>query len=130
MADHIRVYAGYLWELCTTPILPFEFVSVANQFKARIAELAAAGSSVGVGSLLEHAAALEIVARELDEVAKVWNGRYRADPAFDNGSADLLNTCIKRLKSRPSADRQHGQRDLRPRHVLVYASVDRDPLPV
>ena len=34
---------------------------------------------------------------ELDEVAKVWNGRYRADPAFDNGSADLLNTCIKRL---------------------------------
>ena len=51
MADHIRIYAAYLWELCTTPVLPFEFVSVADQFKARIAELAAAGSSVGVGSL-------------------------------------------------------------------------------
>ena len=97
MADHIRIYAGYLWELCTTPILPFEFVSVANQFNARIAELAAAGSSVGVGSLGEHAAALEVAARQLDEVAKLWNGRYRADPASDHGSADLLNTCIKRL---------------------------------
>ena len=60
----------------------------------------------------------------------VWNGRYRADPAFDNGSADLLNTCIKRLSRvlLPIASTVKG--DLRPRHVLVYASVDRDPLPV
>src|SRR5215467_16267405 len=97
MSDHIRIYAAYLWELCTTPILPFEFVSVANQFKARIAELAAAGSSVGVGSLGEHAAALELAARQLDALAKIWNDRYRANPASERGYADLLNTCIKRL---------------------------------
>src|SRR6478672_7998003 len=76
-ADHIRIYAAYLWELCTAPILPFEFVSVAGQFKARISELTAAGSSVGVGSLCEHAAALEAAARRLDESAKRWDGRYR-----------------------------------------------------
>ena len=97
MADHIRIYAGYLWELCTTPILPFEFVSVANQFKTRIAELAAAGSSVGVGSLGEHAAALDLAARQLDAVANIWRGRYRAEPASDDGPAELLNSCIKRL---------------------------------
>ena len=51
MAEHIRIYGAYLWELCTAPILPFEFVSVADQFKARIGELAAAGKSVGVDSL-------------------------------------------------------------------------------
>src|SRR5215470_11526721 len=97
MSDHIRIYAAYLWELCTTPILPFEFVSVANQFKTRIAELAAAGSSVGVGSLAEHAAALDVAARRLVEVANVWRASYHAEPASDDGPADLLNTCIKRL---------------------------------
>jgi hypothetical protein len=97
MADHIRIYAAYLWELCTTPVLPFEFVSVAEQFGARIAELAAAGSSVGVGSLGEHAAAFEAGARQLDETAKIWSAKYRADPTCDSGPADLLNTCIKRL---------------------------------
>ena len=40
MADHIRIYAAYLWELCTAPVLPFEFVGVAGEFKGRIGELA------------------------------------------------------------------------------------------
>jgi hypothetical protein len=96
-ADHVRIYAAYLWELCTAPILPFEFVSVAGQFKARITELTAAGSSVGVGSLSEHAAALDAGARRLDEAAKRWDARYRADATLGSGPADLLNTCIKRL---------------------------------
>src|SRR5262249_59411759 len=91
MADHIRIYASYLWELCTTPILPFEFVSVADQFKARIAELAAPGSSVGVDSLGEHAAALEGAARRLDEVAKVWSGRYGAAPPSAIRAGGVLN---------------------------------------
>ena len=36
MADHMRVYAAYLWELCTAVVLPFEFVSVADQFIERL----------------------------------------------------------------------------------------------
>ena len=97
MVDHIRIYAAYLWDLCTAPILPFEFVNVADQFKARIVELATAGISVGVGSLSEHAAALDASARRLDEAAKRWDARYRADATLGSGPADLLNTCIKRL---------------------------------
>ena len=70
---------------------------MADQLKARITELTAIGSSVGVGSLFEHAAALEVATRQLDEVAKRWDERYRANAALDSGPADLLNTCIKRL---------------------------------
>ena len=97
MADHIRIYGAYLWELCTAPVLPFEFVSVADQFKARIRELAAAGSSVGVDTLGEHAEAFETAARQLDERAKYWSSKYRANEAEDSHSAELLNACIKRL---------------------------------
>jgi hypothetical protein len=97
MADHIRIYAAYLWELCTAPVLPFEFVGVAGEFKGRIAELAAVGSAVGVDSLLTHADAFEAAARQLDSEANRWNGLYRANATRDPAPAELLNTCIKRL---------------------------------
>jgi hypothetical protein len=97
MGDHIRMYGAYLWELCTAPVLPFEFVSVSDQFKARIRELAAAGSSVGIDTLGEHAEAFESAAGQLDERAKYWSSKYRANEAEDSHSAELLNTCIKRL---------------------------------
>jgi hypothetical protein len=97
MADHIRIYAAYLWELCTAPVLPFEFVGVALQFKGRIGELAAVGSAVGVDTLMAHADAFETAARQLDSEAKRWNGIYRTSAARDAAPAELLNTCIKRL---------------------------------
>jgi len=36
MQDHLRVYAGWIWEMATAPVLPFEFVSVADQFIERL----------------------------------------------------------------------------------------------
>jgi hypothetical protein len=97
MAEHIRIYGAYLWELCTAPILPFEFVSVADQFRSRIDELAAAGKSVGIDSLAAHADALKAAAQRLEEAAKHWNDQYRANAVTDDGPAIALNTCIKRL---------------------------------
>jgi hypothetical protein len=97
MAEHIRIYGAYLWELCTAPILPFEFVSVADQFRSRIGELAAAGKSVGVDSLAAHADALKVAAGRLEETTKRWNDRYRANSAMDGAPAIALNMCIKRL---------------------------------
>ena len=32
MQTHIRVYAAYLWQLCTAPVLPFRFPSYALSF--------------------------------------------------------------------------------------------------
>jgi hypothetical protein len=97
MADHIRIYGAYLWELCTAPVLPFEFVSVAEQFKARVGELAVVGSSVGVDTLGEHTEAFEAAARQLDERAKYCNSKYRAGGTTDSREAELLNACMKRL---------------------------------
>ena len=97
MADHIRIYGAYLWELCTAPILPFEFVSVADQFRSRIGELAEAGRSVGLDSLAGHADALKLAAQQLDETVRRWNEKYRADAVTNEAPAIVLNTCIKRL---------------------------------
>ncbi len=36
MATHLQIYGAYLWELCTAPVLPFEFMSVAEQFEERL----------------------------------------------------------------------------------------------
>jgi len=97
MGDHIRIYAAYLWELCTAPVLPFEFIGIAKEFKGRIGELAAVGRAVGVDTLLAHADAFETAARQLDSEAKRWNAIYRASATRDEAPAELLNTCIKRL---------------------------------
>ena len=48
MADHLRVYAAYLWELCTAVVLPFEYVSVADQFIERLDQLKAGAEGVGL----------------------------------------------------------------------------------
>src|SRR5436190_1143155 len=96
MAEHIRIYGAYLWELCTAPILPFEFVNVADQFGNRIGELAAAGSPVGVDSLAAHADALKLAAQRLENIKVQWNERYRADAATDEAPAAAINACIKR----------------------------------
>jgi hypothetical protein len=97
MAVHIRLYAAYLWELCTAPVLPFEFVSLADQFRGRINELAAAGGSVGLDTLGAHAEAFETAARQLDGAAKTWGERYRSGAITDPQPGEILNTCMKRL---------------------------------
>jgi len=97
MADHIRIYGAYLWELCTAPILPFEFVSVADQFRNRIGELSAAGMSVGLDSLVVHADALKLAAQRLEDIKVHWNEYYRANTATDDAPATAINACIKRL---------------------------------
>ena len=79
MADHIRIYGGLLVGALHCPILPFEFVSVADQFKARIGELAAAGRSVGVGSLVGTQSA-QIGAQQLDEAVRCWNEKISRGP--------------------------------------------------
>ena len=48
MQEHIRVYAGYLWELATAPVLPFRFVPVAEQVIGRLEEFKGPGSAVGL----------------------------------------------------------------------------------
>ena len=97
MADHIRIYGAYLWELCTAPILPFEFVSVADQFRSRIGELAEAGRSVGLDSLAGHADALKAGGAAARRNRQALERKVSRGTVTDEAPAIVLNTCIKRL---------------------------------
>ena len=97
MQLHLRVYAGWLWELCTAPVLPFEFVSVADQFIERLAALAPAGGTIGLPGALARAEAFKAAAQRLEAAAGEWRARYAQGGVTDEGPAEVLNACLKRL---------------------------------
>ncbi len=97
MAEHLRIYGAYLWELCTAPILPFEFTALSARFKERLEEFGAAGRIVGLDGVIARAEALEAAAARLDEAAQLWRGRYESGAVTDAGPADAIDGCIKRL---------------------------------
>jgi hypothetical protein len=97
MADHLRVYAAYLWELCTAVVLPFEYVSVADEFIARLDQLHALGADLGLGSARERARGFKVSAEKLEAAAQGWRGQYAAGQVEDEAPADILNACMKRL---------------------------------
>ena len=97
MDEHLRMYAAYLWELCTTPILPYEFASLAARFKERIEEFGAAGRLIGLDSVIAKAGALGDAAARLDETAGMWRERYKSGAETDMEPADIIDGCMKRL---------------------------------
>jgi hypothetical protein len=101
MQPHLRVYAAWLWELCTAPILPFEFTAVAHQFATRLDELNSnpAVAGLGIGAAAKQARRLEQLATQLDTCAQGWRTRYRADDSDSERAAGILNRCLKRLSN-------------------------------
>jgi hypothetical protein len=94
---HLEVYGAYLWELLTAPVLPYTYVPVAEQFIARLGELAGAGKAVGLDGALARAEQFRVAAARFDEAADRWRGRYSRDGLKDDEPAERLNRCIKRL---------------------------------
>jgi len=88
MAEHLRVYAAYLWELCTAPVLPFTYAPVAEQILQRLKELEEPGTPVGLDGVRKSAETFLHAARRLDEAA--------AKSASDQ-QAKILNGAMKRL---------------------------------
>lgn len=97
MEDHLRVYAGYLWELCTAPVLPFEFVTVADQIIERLEKLAPGADAVGLAGAIAEAKRFKEAAARLDATAEQWRKRYATGATTDDGAADIINACLKRL---------------------------------
>src|SRR5436305_11077897 len=91
MQEHLRVYAAWLWELCTSLVLPFSFVETADQFIERLTALAKSGDTVGLAGAIERAQAFHAAAQRLDAAAQTWRERK------DEAAAEILNTCMKRL---------------------------------
>jgi hypothetical protein len=96
MATHLQIYGAYLWELCTAPVLPFEFMSVAEQFEERLTALAPAGQTIGLDGALERAKDFHQAAARLDEVALHWSAAYGKDDIAD-GPAEQLNRCMQKI---------------------------------
>jgi hypothetical protein len=96
MAVHLKVYASYLWELCTAVVLPFEFVSAAEQFIERLDQLAPGVDALDLRAVAARAHAFAAAARKLDECAQQWRARYEKGET-DDTAADILNDCMKRL---------------------------------
>lgn len=96
MQDHIRVYAAWLWELCTAVVLPYEYTPVADAFIERLDGFGAAGEAAGLGTAAAVARDFRAATVRLDEAARAWRARYAAGHA-DEGPAGLLNACMKRL---------------------------------
>jgi hypothetical protein len=88
MEEHLRVYAAYLWELCTAPVLPFTYAPVAEQIVQRLQELEGPGASVGLQGVQKAAEAFRQAAQRFDQAA--------ARDASE-GNAVILNRAMKRL---------------------------------
>jgi len=97
MADHLRLYAAYLWDLCTAVVLPFEYVSVADAFIERLDELKAGAEGIGLAGASDAARGFKAAAEKLEAVAGDWRQRYAATKTACEAPAERLNACMKRL---------------------------------
>ena len=86
MPTHLSVYASYLWELLTAPVLPYTYVPVAEQFIGRLTELAAPGKAIGLDGALVRAEQFRAAAARFDEAADRWRERYAKDGTKDDGA--------------------------------------------
>jgi Peptidase family M28 len=96
MQEHIRMYAAYLWELTTAPVLPFRFVPVAEQVIARLEEFKEPGRSVGLEGAQAGARKFADAAAKIDLAAAAEAERFKAGGGSEQ-AALLLNGAIKRL---------------------------------
>ena len=94
--EHLRVYAAYLWELCTVPVLPFTYAPVAEQIIQRLKELEEAGAAVGLHGVLKSAERFLQAARRLDDATASANAGFAAGKGSDD-QARILNGAMKRL---------------------------------
>ncbi len=96
LAEHLKVYAAWLWELCTAEVLPYRFRAVADQFVGRLEELAPNGGSIDLEGALAQARAFQGAADRLDAAAKDLQARFAAGKG-DESQAEAINRCMKRL---------------------------------
>ncbi len=96
MQEHIRLYAAYLWELTTAPVLPFRFEPVAEQVIGRLEEFKAPGKSVGLDGAAARAKEFFEAARRMDAAASAEAERFRNGRGSEQ-AAQHINRAMKRL---------------------------------
>jgi len=101
MQSHLQVYAAWLWELCTTPILPFDFTAVARQFAGRLEELRDMRGleALDLAPVASRARVFEEWAVRLNGEVRRQRERFREGNQEDERIAARLNDCQKRLSN-------------------------------
>lgn len=89
----LRVYARWMWDLLTAPILPIEQAPVAAAFVLRLEELAGLGlPDIDLDGALERARTCRDTLARLDGAAAHW--RERPEDAERTGLADIVNRAL------------------------------------
>lgn len=96
MQVHLRIYAAWMWELCTAPVLPYAFSPVAEQVNKRLSELAEAGKAIDLEIAAEAANGFAAATVEFDKLTDAWRTRFDAGNG-DEAVAKILNRTMKRL---------------------------------
>jgi Peptidase family M28 len=120
MAEHLRIYAAYLWELTTAVVLPFEYTSVADAFIRWHRARERAGACPRLQGLGRKTRGVRTnLAPALRQGGELGRGRRR--------SAQCLHEAAL---ARAGAARQHLARCLRSRPLRLYAARQHDPNPL
>jgi len=96
MQDHLRVYAAYLWELCTAPVLPFSYVPVAQQVIKRLDEIKSPAEGVNLEGLKAVARQLLESAERFDQTTTAVSAQFAAGQGNEQ-HAQRLNRAMKRI---------------------------------
>ena len=96
MQEHIRLYAAYLWELTTAPVLPFRFVPVAEQVIGRLEEFREPGKGVGLDGAAQRAKEFFDAATRIDAAANAEAEKFKSGRGSE-AAALLINRAMKRL---------------------------------
>jgi hypothetical protein len=97
LPTHLRIYARYVWELATAPVLPFEFKLVADRILARLRELTSKDDPLNLADVIALATSFSAVAGRLDERAAACRMALKQGGAVDEAAIDALNACLKTL---------------------------------
>jgi hypothetical protein len=96
LAPHLRLYARWMWDLLTAPVLPFAFEPVASRFLDRLSELARLEiPDIDMAGAVERARAFQSVAERLDAAARDWRAQAAGGDA--ERAAEILNEALMRL---------------------------------
>ena len=98
LASSLRLYAAYMWELVSAPVLPFDFVALATSFRDRLTELRDSHpTTIDLDGPISRAGALIEAAGRLDAAGAAW-------ASYPGGEGEAarraINACQMRLSRR------------------------------
>lgn len=96
MQTHLQVYAAWIWELCTAPVLPFQYTPLAEQVKARIDEFKTPPAALGFDRLRALADRFMNASDAFDACAARVKAKFETGQG-DEQAALALNRTMKRL---------------------------------